>query len=75
MISAGILPRLSGISLPTGTPVVVYGFLQGGIGIAIFQLLLIGLWIVGYYPFFKSLDNDAYKEEMTLEENTEEVTV
>ena len=75
LISAGILPRLSGISLPTGTPVVVYGFLQGGIGIAIFQLLLIGLWIVGYYPFFKSLDNDAYKEEMTLEENTEEVTV
>lgn len=73
LISLGILPRLSGISLPTGIPVVAYGFLQGGLSIAIFQLLLIGLWIVGYYPFFKSLDNEAYKEEMLLEENTEEV--
>lgn len=73
LISLGILPRLSGISLPTGIPVVAYGFLQGGLSIAIFQLLLIGLWIVGYYPFFKSLDKEAYKEEMLLEENTEEV--
>jgi cellobiose PTS system EIIC component len=75
LINLGILPRLSGLSLPTGIPVVAYGFLQGGISLAIFQLLLVCFWIVGYYPFFKSLDNEAYKEEMLLEENTEEVKV
>lgn len=66
-IVTGLLPKLSGIGLPMGTPIVLYGYLQGGIRVALFQILLIGLWLVGWYPFFKSVDNDEYKAEQALE--------
>lgn len=63
---AGILPNMIGVGLPTGTPVVLFGFLQGGWIAALFQLGLIALWIVGYYPFLKKLDKIEYAKEKEL---------
>ena len=65
---AGILPKMIGLSIPSTTPVVLYGFLQGGWIAAIFQLLLIGFWIVGYWPFFRSLDKEEYAKEIETEQ-------
>ena len=67
----GILPQVSGIGLPIGTPVVLYGFLQGGWIMAIFQALLVVLWTAGFYPFFKSLDKEAYELELSEEKQEE----
>ncbi len=59
----GILPTLRGISLPLGTPAILYGWLGGGMPVAIMQLILIVLQIIIYYPFFKVLDSKAVLEE------------
>lgn len=69
-ITTGILPRMNGISLPTGTPIGIFGFLQAGLPGLLFQLFLIVIWVIGYYPFVRSLDKEAYAlEQQTL--NTE----
>lgn len=59
----GILPRLSGIGAPSGTPIVLQGLIAGGWKIALFQLVLVILWVVLWYPFFKMADNKALQEE------------
>ena len=74
-IITGILPRLSGVGLPPGVPVVLYGFLQGGVATAIFQFLLVGVWVIGYYPFVKSLDKDEYALEQAAELENDGATV
>jgi PTS system cellobiose-specific IIC component len=57
------VPRLPGIGLPLGVPVIVSGFLQGSFRIIALQIALILLGILIYYPFFAMLDKKAYKEE------------
>ena len=64
----GILPKLNGVGLPNGTPIILYGFLQGGWRVALFQVVLIGLWTISYYPFMKSLDNEEYAQEQLSEQ-------
>ncbi|MOA53804.1 cellobiose phosphotransferase system IIC component [compost metagenome] len=54
-----------------GTPVVVSGFIDGGWKVALFQVLLIILSYVIYYPFFKKIDNQEYKQETATAENAE----
>jgi PTS system cellobiose-specific IIC component len=63
---AGFLPKLTGISVPTGVPVGVQGLVMGGWRIAVFQLVLVLLSIALWYPFFKITDNKALKEENEL---------
>ncbi|OUZ16440.1 hypothetical protein A5868_001361, partial [Enterococcus sp. 12F9_DIV0723] len=64
----GILPRLTGVMLPTGMPLGVQGFLQGSWRIALFQIVFAIISIFIWYPFFKSLDKDAVKEEQNSTE-------
>lgn len=71
LTAIGILPRLIGVSLPNGMPVLIQGFIQGGWKVALFQLILIIGSVICYYPFFKSLDNDAVKEEAAELETTQ----
>lgn len=71
LTAIGILPRLIGVSLPNGMPVLIQGFIQGGWKVALFQLVLIIGSVICYYPFFKSLDNDAVKEEQAELETTQ----
>lgn len=63
MTSIGVLPYLNGIQLSTGTPVVLAGFLAGGWRAAIWQVVLVALQAVIYFPFFRMVDKQAVEEE------------
>lgn len=63
----GIIPYLAGISLPLGTPVLLYGWLQGGLPILLTQVVLVGVQILIYYPFFKAADKQSLDEEKAIE--------
>ncbi len=60
----GIIPKLRGLNAPTGTPVVVRGFLEGGWKVAVFQVLLVVISFLIYYYFFKKMDQEAYSKEI-----------
>jgi PTS system cellobiose-specific IIC component len=64
---AGILPPVAGIGTPTGTPVILSGFIQGSWKIAAFQAIAIVIRFVCWYPFFKVADNMAVQEEKNAE--------
>lgn len=68
--AVGLLPRLRGIGSPLGTPIVVNGFIEGGWRVAAFQILLVGISFLIYYPFFKKADAEALKEESNIEANS-----
>ena len=59
----GLLPYLSGVALPLGTPVLLYGWLEGGMPVLIMQVVIVALQAVMYYPFFKVADKQALAEE------------
>ena len=60
----GILPYLTGVSTPLGTPVIISGLLGGGWKWAIYQLLMMVLSYFVYLPFFKVTDKMAYEKEV-----------
>lgn len=60
---AGIIEPLRGIALPLGTPVLLYGWLQGGLQILLVQAVLIVVQAVVYFPFFRILDKQALADE------------
>ncbi|WP_326512872.1 PTS sugar transporter subunit IIC [Clostridium intestinale] len=60
---AGFIPKLTGIAAPVGTPIIIKGFIVGNWQTAVFQFVLILIWIGLWYPFFKIADNKAIKEE------------
>lgn len=64
----GLVPPLRGIGAPLGTPIFVNGFLEGGFRVALLQAVLLVVSFVMYYPFFKSLDKEAVKNEETAEQ-------
>ena len=59
-IKVGILPILPGIGVPTGTPIIVHGFLAGGgsIAWAIYEFLICVLSYFIYLPFFNKIDSE-----------------
>lgn len=59
----GVLPYLNGIQLSTGTPVVLAGFLAGGVPAAIWQVVLVVLQFAVYFPFFRIVDKQALEAE------------
>ena len=60
----GIIPRTTGASLPWTTPFFFSGWLSTGSIIAgFFQIFLILLGCLIYFPFFKALDKQYLKEE------------
>lgn len=70
-IASGLVPRLNGVQVPFGMPVVVNGFIAGGWRVALLQVVLILIGIAIYLPFFKVLDKKDYLEE-SGEENVEQ---
>ncbi len=68
VMSIGIVPIPHGLQLPWTTPPIINGFLQGGIGLAIWELLMVIASMILWYPFFKMGDNQAYKEEQGIVE-------
>lgn len=59
----GILPTLIGVSMPLGTPVIMYGLVQGGVPIMLMQIVLVIVQVVIWYPFFRMGDNKALELE------------
>ncbi|MCD7806348.1 MAG: PTS transporter subunit EIIC [Lachnospiraceae bacterium] len=66
--SIGIIPYLNGIQLSTGTPVILSGFLAGGIRVAIWQVVLICVQFAIYFPFFRIVDKQALEAEESAKE-------
>lgn len=64
VMKIGLVPVPHGIQLPWTTPPVIDGFLQGGIGLAVWELIMVIASIVLWYPFFRLGDKKALEEEM-----------
>lgn len=59
----GLVPRLTGVQVPFGMPVIINGFVAGGWKIAVLQVVLIIIGILIYLPFFKVSDTKDYTDE------------
>lgn len=65
----GLLPYTTGVSLPWTTPIGFSGYLStGSIFAAVWQLLLLILGCLIYYPFIKTLDNQYLHDEQVAEQ-------
>ena len=69
-IASNIVPRLSGVQVPFGTPILFNGFVAGGWRVAALQVALIAIGILIYFPFLKVLDKQALKSEEVSSEET-----
>lgn len=67
LTAIGIVPRVSGISPVSGMPIILSGLMQGSWKIAVLQVLLVGLSVLVWYPFFKKADKEAYQIECNTE--------
>lgn len=63
-----LIPISAGLQLPFTTPPILHGFLQGGIRLAIWELIMIFASAAIWYPFFKLGDKKACLEEHEIEE-------
>ena len=59
----GILPLFSGVMVPWTTPPIISGFLIGGWKDALWQLVMIIISFVVYFPFIKKIDTLSSKNE------------
>lgn len=66
VMKIGLVPIPHGVQIPWTTPPVIDGFLQGGFGLAVWELIMVLASIVLWYPFFKLGDKKALEEEMGL---------
>lgn len=63
MISIGVLPYMPGFDVPWTTPPFVFGLLQGSIKLALWQLVMIAMQCILWYPFFRYADRIEYAKE------------
>src|SRR5690625_6475853 len=74
LIRMGILPLATGIEAPWTTPPILAGFISGGWQWALYQAILLVISIIGYFPFIRAADRQAYAQEQTRsEEHTSEL--
>ncbi|APX72978.1 PTS sugar transporter subunit IIC [Companilactobacillus allii] len=60
----GIIPYTNGVALPWTTPIGFSGYLStGSLWASVYQILLLILGCLIYYPFIKTLDKQYLKEE------------
>lgn len=58
-----IVPRLNGIGVPLGTPIILSGIISGGWRVAVLQVILAGVSALIWYPFFRIIDKEAVADE------------
>lgn len=63
LMAWGVVPLTNGVNIPWTTPPVIAGFLVSGWRGAVWNVVEIFLSLVIYYPFFKTADNLALKNE------------
>ena len=56
----GIVPRVAGITPITGMPIILNGIMEGGWKIAALQVVLVGVQMLVWYPFFRRADRESY---------------
>ncbi|VUC64906.1 PTS sugar transporter subunit IIC [Streptococcus pseudoporcinus] len=66
-IAIGFMQPFSGVTLPWSTPAIISGFMVGGWQGAFFQVVILVLSTVIYFPFFKIQDKIAYQNELSAE--------
>ena len=66
VMKLGIVPIPHGLQIPWTTPPVIDGFLQGGWGLALWELLMVLASMLLWYPFFKIGDKKALEEEQGI---------
>ncbi|WP_017471537.1 PTS sugar transporter subunit IIC [Amphibacillus jilinensis] len=74
LTTTGILPPPNGVYPAFGTPIFASGLILGSIRIALFQLILIPICALIYYPFFKILDKQGLKNEQAQEQENMSVS-
>lgn len=75
-ITSGLVPRMVGAQLPTGTPTFVNAFIAGGWRMLLAQIVCIIVAVGIYYPFFRTADNLEYKKELeAVKEKKKDVDV
>lgn len=74
-IKLNIMPAPVGLMIPSSTPPIFSGIMQGSWKLAIFEVFVILLSGAIYFPFFKILDNQALREETISEEVVEGVNI
>jgi PTS system cellobiose-specific IIC component len=74
-ITLGLVPRMMGAQLPTGTPTFVNALISGGWRMLIAQFVCVLVATAIYFPFFKMADNLEYKREQeSLKEQAAELS-
>lgn len=73
LISIGLITPTLGVLGAGSLPPFIHGLAQGSLSFGIFEIFATGISMLIYYPFFKVLDNQAYAEEMSKE--NEEVSL
>ena len=66
-IACGLVPYISGVTLPYTIPAVISGFILCGWRGALLQIVLIVMTDFIYYPFFRTCDKMACEEEKNIE--------
>lgn len=64
LMQIGILPLFSGVMVPWTTPPIISGLLIGGWRTAIWQLVIIVLSVIAYWPFIRKYDDFLVKQEL-----------
>lgn len=70
-IMLGLMPAPIGLIGATSVPIFFSGIMQGSWRIGVFQIVIVLLSMVVYYPFFKAVDKQACAEEAAVEIETE----
>lgn len=63
LMSLGILPKCIGFDIPWTTPPIISGFIQGGWQLACWQVIMLLMQLLLWYPFFRKLDQKEFKKE------------
>lgn len=69
LISLGIITAPIGILGAGSLPPLVHGIVQGSLSFGLYELVAVVISMVIYFPFFKTLDNQAVKEELIAQES------
>lgn len=64
-MSIGLIPYMIGYEVPWTTPPIIFGLLEGGIPLALWQVAMFSLQFCMWYPFFHYFD----KRELTIEKS------
>lgn len=73
LMKIGMVAATNGVMIPWTTPVFLSGYLVSGISGVFFQILILVICFVIYYPFVKALDKQLIEKESQVEEDDEDI--